>query len=167
MKIICDFDRTVFDTERLYRILEKEGLSDKSGTMQSLEVVDPPNLIFPDAAEYFRTHTQHQFFIVSSVSGKTADWDIEYQKEKIKQSEVSGLVSKVCVVSGEKASVINKLVGDEEALFIDDLEKHLEDVTLSNPNIIGVLINRVESANPSRFPQIHSFSEVDGIIDKI
>lgn len=167
MKIICDFDRTIFDTNRFYKTINEQKPPVQVGTIESLRSVDVPGHIFSDALDYLYAHSQHQFYIVSSAKGKTGGWDIEYQKEKLRESKIAELMTEVYVVENEKASIVNTFVDSVPAIFIDDLEEHLVAVTQKNPSVTGVLIDRDKDITHSDFPIINSFLEVDAIIEKI
>ena len=166
MKYILDFDRTIFDTDRLYKELESTGNRDLAGTIESLDKLNVPDLIFADAIKFISMHNKLDIVVVTSCLGKTAVWDKSYQEEKIKRSGIRDLVGVVDVVVGEKPKAVLKHIQTDRCVFVDDMEKHLLSVKKAIPEIICVQISRTKNLDEktSEFVQISTLAELDVII---
>ena len=145
MKLIFDFDRTLFDVEKLYQLLREQDAMDLAGTAKSFEIVDFAELLFPDVVSFLESHKKEDLFILSSHSGTTANWGREYQEQKIIKTGIDQLVEKVVVMFGDKAGYVKELVGnfsDERVLFIDDQITHCQSVKESVPTVECMLMKR-------------------------
>ena len=164
MQYFLDFDRTIFDTDAMYQIMRNQLPESSIGSTESLDVIDAHSLLFPDALEFFSNHYPAEIFIVSSCAGTTADWDMNFQKEKINLSGVKKYVNEILVVEGSKVQAIKKkLKSGEGAVFVDDFDKHLNDVHESLSDIKVVQIDRLGKVGSGKFPIIKSLVELDNI----
>jgi hypothetical protein len=163
MKYILDFDRTIFDTERLYEELSKVGARDIAGTVDSLDLLDVPSLVFADAQRFLITHNKNNIVVLSSCTGEIDTWDHEYQLEKIYRSGIKDLVSNIVVVTSEKSQLLVKYKGDEECVFVDDIMGHLLAVKKVVPEVICVLMDRdnMNGLDQTDFLNISSLDDLD------
>jgi len=170
MKYFLDFDRTLFDVETLYLELEKTKQRHLAGTQASFQCVSFPELVFSDVADFLRTKNLEDIFIVSSTLGLSAQWDEQYQRQKITEAGMDTKVNKVFVLSGDKTKIIKEAIGQfpesEQVIFIDDRIEHCLSVKQALPDSYCFLITRGESAGESDgylqgIPVVHTLAEVD------
>ena len=163
MKYILDFDRTIFDMDALYSQIAKTNPHSKLGTTKSLDTIDLPKFIFPDAEAFLAAHQPSDLYIVSSCYGKSATWDIEYQKEKIKRSKIAQQVNQVFVVPESKVEAIKPLVvGTTKAIYVDDHLEHVQAVAAALPDVQTVYLDRTGTAPaPAGLQRITSLAEID------
>lgn len=170
MKYILDFDRTVFDTDALYKRLDEQKRSTEAGTLASLESLgDISDLVFSDAMIFFTAHNKTDLCIVSSCKGKSGNWERTYQEKKIEHSGISKFVDQVLVVESGKVAVISELVKkfSEDTVFVDDMLEHLETLNSVDKNLKLVQIKRNPLASTGNFPVISQLSELDAIIREL
>jgi len=163
MKYILDFDRTVFDMDRLYACITKNNPLVALGTVASLENIDLTRFIFPDALAFLVTQQQNDICIVSSCYGTSAVWDMAYQTEKIKRSGIAQYVNKVFVVPESKVAVIKRLSQDTVAtVFVDDHPEHVQAVASALPEVHTFYLDRSNSAPIplGGIPMIKSLTEL-------
>jgi hypothetical protein len=148
MKYILDFDRTLFDVEKLYQELETLGKREMAGTQDSLSLIPMSDLLFPDAVDFINATDLADMYILSSVSGLTAQWETDYQIAKIAATGIDKKVCEVRVVEGEKgaqALEISRLFSSEETIvFVDDRLENCLDVKSVLPKAYCFLIIRDE-----------------------
>lgn len=127
MKIVLDFDRTLFDVDRLYTELKEKNIYKLVGTVESLGHLEVPGLIFDDVDGFLNTLDAKDVIVLSSYSGTTADWTEEYQAEKIQLSKVIEKVGEVIVMKGSKdvhVLGIAERFPEEDIIFVDDQVSH-------------------------------------------
>lgn len=165
MQYFLDFDRTVFDTDAMYVEMRKRVAEDNMGTLTALDSVEVKDYLFKDALDFFNTHSALDIYIVSSCIGTSGMWDISYQREKVERSGIEKYVNELLVVETTKVDVIKKYLKEGSgALFVDDLERHLQEVHNSIPEITVCCIDRVGKVNNSEFLIIKSLNELDEVL---
>jgi FMN phosphatase YigB (HAD superfamily) len=165
MKYILDFDRTVFDMDALYTQIAKINPDTKLGTIESLDKIDIARFIFPDALAFVAAHQSSDIYIVSSCYGKSATWDIEYQREKIKRSKIALQVNRVYVVSTSKIAVLKSLTTDmTKAIYVDDHLGHVQAAADALPDLQTVYLDRAGATPaPAGIPRITSLAEINTV----
>lgn len=121
--LFLDFDRTLFDTERFYKVLEENQICSILEETADLNFKD---LLYPDA----------EFFLKKCVSLNLNIFLLTYgnrkiQEYKFKKTGISGyFTGEIYVEAGEKADFIKNLLSEtvsrENIYFIDDTISHLE-----------------------------------------
>ena len=118
---ILDFDRTLFDVERLYLELAKINQSHLAGTEESFSLFSFKDLLFSDVKEFI---LNKRVVILSSSNGINKDWETEYQNKKIAETGLDKLVEEVVVMSGDKGvharQIAEQFGAHEPVVFIDD-----------------------------------------------
>lgn len=160
MKFILDFDRTLFDVEQLYASLELLNKRHLAGTEESFSCVDFTQLLFPDVQNFFRTKQKSDIYILSSTSGLSGDWEADYQRKKISQTQLDSQVKEVFIMSGEKgphvAEVIKSFDVQEQVIFIDDRIEHCLSVSQQVPHVLCFLLVR----NAENIGDIHTIKNI-------
>lgn len=165
MKYLLDFDRTVFDMESLYESIAQTNPQTELGTIASLDGLPLETFLFPDALQFFASHDPSDIEIISSCYGKTGQWDLDYQKEKIRLSNVADFVGQVHVVAEDKVSCIEKITGRKPAVFVDDHPEHIRQVAEALPTVTAVYIDRLqERSDAGNVKRIESLTELDASI---
>lgn len=152
MKILLDFDDTIFDTKafkkHIFEVLKKNTVFNgevlyeegkKRGELFSLflflKKLNKENL-YKEIMEYSKECVHKEISVLLSDYGKENCFIITYgdknfQKEKIDYSGVMTMVQEVTVVSGSKKNTVEayaKRFPYEKVLFIDDKKEFLDDV---------------------------------------
>jgi hypothetical protein len=152
MTLFLDFDRTLFDTERLYARLGASLLLPFLTGAESFE-----ELLYPDTLPFLRAHAKDDLVLVTR--GIPA-----LQRLKAEKSGVLRRVSHALYVSeGTKALAITKHLSAhllrEPAYFIDDMPEELAAVRDAHPRIQCVRMRR-PTGRTSLLPGPHGIPEV-------
>lgn len=148
MKYILDFDRTVFDMESLYQAIAKQNPDATLGTVESLEGIDLEQFLFADALEFFVQHAAENIEIVSSGFGLTGQWELAYQTEKIRRSNVTQYVAKSHVVTDSKIAEIKQIAESaKEVVYVDD---HPENIANALENIDGLQVVYIDRSGEGK-----------------
>lgn len=143
MKIFIDFDRCVFDVERLYDLLANDDKPEhiKTGTHESLEYLDAlepsedwsglASLVYSDFFEFAteRKKMGDEIVLVSSPAGYSGEWETDYQKEKILRSKIEAFVDHVEITDQKGAYIASQLHDGERYAYIEDSPEHLSVVS--------------------------------------
>ncbi len=173
MKYILDFDRTLFDVEKLYEQLARCNQSHLAGTPESLNHISVPELLFPDVADFLQGKKLEDLFIVSSTSGVSAQWERDYQIAKISASGLDTRVAEVRVLAGDKGveavNIAEQFSPREMVVFVDDRIEHCLSVKSALPDSHCFLLVRNkavigETDVVQGIPVVHSLNEVDNSI---
>lgn len=127
MKIVLDFDRTLFDVDKLYTELKEKNIYELVGTVESLDHLEVPELVFDDVEVFLNKFDIKDIVVLSSYSGTTADWTQEYQAEKIRRSKIVERVGEVIVMAGAKDVHVLEIAErfpEEAIIFVDDQVSH-------------------------------------------
>jgi hypothetical protein len=148
MKYILDFDRTLFDVEKLYQELEAIGKSEIAGTQESLSLIPMSDLLFPDVLDFFNEKNSDDIYILSSAKGLTAQWETDYQAAKIAATGIDAKVCQVRVVEGKKGAealeIAHLFSSEETIVFVDDRLENCLDVKSVLPKVYCFLVIRDE-----------------------
>lgn len=173
MKYILDFDRTLFDVEKLYESLDKCNQSQLAGTVESFSHVSIPDFLFADVAAFFLNKNPEDMYIVSSTSGLSAQWETEYQTAKIFASGLAKKVAEVRVLAGDKGiealKIVEQFSAPETIIFVDDRIEHCLSVKLALPRAYCFLMVRNKEVIGDTdvvqgIPVVHTLKEVDDSI---
>ncbi len=168
MKYIFDFDDVLFFTSKKfieyeYSVLAKAGISPLDIQKYYQEIkTNNKTFSFKDMFEYLSIPQKFYLEIMSSCKnfvnedliylvkkiGKENCFivtygDEDFQKEKIKYSDIEDVFSEITVVQGSKKEAIEKIClkyKDEEVLFIDDKQEHFDNLDMKKyPNLKTIL----------------------------
>lgn len=165
MKYLLDFDRTVFDMDSLYEEILRVNPDKTVGTIESLEGIDLKQFLFADAVSFFQNKEKENIEIISSCFGKTAQWDKQYQIEKINRSGVQNFVAAVHVVEKSKVDTIRELTRGNSAVFVDDHPEHVKEVTTQMADVKVLYLDRKNTGvNIDGSSYITTLAELDAIM---
>ncbi|MCK4781571.1 HAD hydrolase-like protein [Candidatus Parcubacteria bacterium] len=131
MKIIFDFDHTLFETEKFRKVIKKNL---EKGLNQSCQ------FLYPDVIPLLRKVKKNfELFILSFGEEK-------FQKKKIQNSKIAHYFKKIVVTPNiAKMEGMKKILKKQEtAIFIDDNPQALLETKKFFPNLITIRMNRGE-----------------------
>ena len=147
--LFLDFDRTLFDTDKLYEWLGKERFT------RILEltggVIDPPDYasyLYPDTAPFLKKMRASYRLVLLTFAQNT-----KLQRMKVRGSGIVPLLDDVIITIGDeqgqtgKGDAIReyqKRTGDSgwEHIFVDDNPDNLREVKIMNPDVRVIRIDR-------------------------
>ncbi len=147
---ICfvDFDRTLFDTEALYRILRGMGDPHESiaEKVQKIEdgIVPTPNmqeLFFKDIHQFLKRMTLSHNLVLLTYSTTP-----RFQKMKIDAVDIAGFFSDIRITDQPKWTVMNEYIGNNNKklhMFIDDQEDNIRETLMHIPHMHCFLIDQI------------------------
>lgn len=171
MKYIFDFDRTLFDTDA-FKAEQRKRLVVNS--VRPLEGVSLSTYVFEDAFKFLREHDKGDMCIVSSCSGFNGVSSLTFQKAKIEGSGVTEYVSAFYVVPEGKEETLKNLSLQPDAVFVDDMTKHLYAAREARRDLRVVRIARdavttkeSPDTSDSAIPVVTNLLELDAIIETL
>ena len=169
MKFIFDFDDVLFNNtkqfkEHMYACLEKAGVprdvaekyykeareSQLTGIWLKKMLIhfSLKESLYKEILNNSKDFINKELLLIIKKLGKANCYIVthgneEFQRDKIRISEIESFFSEIIVVSGSKKEAIEKICAkhkDEKVLFIDDKIKHLEDLDMRKcPNLKTIL----------------------------
>lgn len=154
MKLILDFDDTIFNTKafksHIFEVLETQGVSGADilyekdreqgvlfslvNFLKKLHNGDLYPSIMKDAKKYVNGGMLDILKSVSKDNCYIVTYgDDMFQRDKIRESGIESMVNKVFVVNGSKKKIVESLVNrfsSESVIFVDDKKKFLLDIDL-------------------------------------
>jgi FMN phosphatase YigB (HAD superfamily) len=137
--IFLDFDRTLFDTDAFYNVIERQLLI---GIDTAIRGFDLGQFLFDDMIRFMCNASEAGYLCHLVTFGER-----QVQERKVRLSGIEPYFTEVFYVEqGSKAEVIKQYlhsgVSCEKAVFIDDTIEHLEQVKLLLPYIVAIRMAR-------------------------
>jgi len=170
MKYILDFDRTLFDTERLYAAFANDGVDRNILVPDIWQSYQAKDFLYDDALEFLQSHTPDDLIILTAYGTKYGDQVKQYQQAKVAQEPVLSLVKQIYYVESDKVAQMQVIRAQfdlaEQLVFADDLLDHCVAVQSCIPNCTSLWVRRTDDqpAPPTDIKAISSLSELDAMI---
>lgn len=142
MRLIIDFDHTLFDTQRLRHALMDE--ADQRGrgepTLQPA-LAQLEHFLYADAVPFLRRHTQHHITLLTAGNPR-------WQRYKIERSGIDRLVDDILITEQSKVAALTAQgIGierndSERIIFINDRGSEIDEMTAAFPTMHAVWIRR-------------------------
>ncbi|MEY2665322.1 MAG: hypothetical protein RLZZ480_427, partial [Candidatus Parcubacteria bacterium] len=102
MRYVVDFDRTLFDFERLRNVVTHDGKLDLVGTVAFWEHYNAMDFLFPDVRGWIASKDPLSIHILTAFKSSLGPEAKAYQEEKIKSGGFLNLVGGMTVMEGDK-----------------------------------------------------------------
>ncbi len=183
MKIILDFDDTIFNTKafkkHIFEVLKSEGVYNgeeiyeegkKRGELFALRsylIKLGKEFLYEELIQYSKECVSKEMLDFLNKYGKdncfiVTHGDEVFQREKILYSGIINMVNEVFVVAGSKMAIVEKIAKkfqDEKVIFIDNKEEFLKDIDCAtNKNLL--LIHYKDSTVSELIERINAFEKV-------
>lgn len=176
MKYILDFDRVLFDHDRLRTVMEEKELMHVYAEPGLWDYISPADFLYDDAIDFLQQYVKEDLYIVSAYTGRIGPNAEPYQERKLADSGIGQFVAEVIVMDGPKSPFVQRCAGDDRAIFVDDKRKYVEEVQIACPNVTCIQLLRPNAARTTfdepadesiLIPVVSDLSEVSAIIKKI
>jgi hypothetical protein len=138
MIVVLDFDRVLFDVDRYKKDIVEHGDGALIGTRLCVPKYPTLPYLFGDVTDFFSKLDGNTAYIVTSTKPELGPVVAEYQHMKVEGTGVHTSVRSVYYVGESKIEALHEIAHyhkDEKVVFIDDLLYHLNQVSLSIPQI--------------------------------
>lgn len=142
MRLIIDFDHTLFDTQRLrYALLDEVGQRGKGEKTPQPALAQLEHYLYADALPFLQRHRQHHITLLTFGSPR-------WQRYKIERSGIDRLVDDILVTEDSKvAALMAQGIGiehddSERIFFINDRGSEIDAMTAAFPTMRAVWIRR-------------------------
>lgn len=173
MKLILDFDHTLFDTDRFCLDAAAYKESGMWVTPAIWDILSAQDYLFPDVQDFLRTCTREDVSILTAITPSLGPESDAFQRMKVERSGVKEFVSQVEYMIGEKGSWVKNVCDrypNEVIVFIDDRTTQLESVRSHCPQarilqMCHEALTSITSDEGGNFPLVHNFTEVSAILE--
>ncbi|MBI2108849.1 MAG: hypothetical protein HYT93_01525 [Parcubacteria group bacterium] len=164
MRILLDFDWTLFNTEQYKKEMGLENISCVEHSNRCLKILKEHGkagmFLFPDTVDFLKNHSQHRLILVTF-------GDKKYQKAKVQQSGILNLFSESIFTGTEmKGDIIKRIFkhAEEKIIFLDDDFAQLQNMKKQCPHIVGIRMRRKEmkygsDIKQTEFPEVSNLNE--------
>jgi len=142
MTIFLDFDRTLFDTDAMYRELERRVLSVRF--LKNLFNLTLSEFLYPDTVDFLKKNKNHTLILITYGNKKI-------QRAKVKRCSITDYFSEVIYTDELKGEPIKRILKEKKytkpIVFVDDTPYQLDSVSSLCPSVEVVRIKRSGQPN--------------------
>jgi len=174
MKYILDFDRTLFDTDKLIIQFRAADFDLHNLFPEMLDQFQSKQFLYDDVLPFLSSKKPADIFILTALGNTYGKKILEFQTAKVEQEPIRSLVNRVTYVMEDKgqpaADIVSQFPPQESVVFIDDLLKNCLAVKVAVPHVHCFLILRnclstaktVKAAAKAGIEVIYTLTELDG-----